>query len=142
MESPPTKEGLSLGLCPQAGASSPWGLGWQEVWVQSGIVLNPGMMQWSLPALGICLGLSPSLRQGLWWEDGPNSEVGPCVAPPLPRGFVTSDVSKHCFLFFLLFQKQTEKREFLNLWSTQKGEALAEGELGTVPTRRGTHCLR
>lgn len=28
------------------------------------------------------------------------------------------------------------------MWSAQKGEAPDKGVLGTVPTRRGTHCLR
>lgn len=51
-------------------------------------------------------------------------------------------------VFFFFFpsrfknkQATTKKKEFLNLWSTQKGEAPAEGELRTVPARRGACCL-
>lgn len=63
--------------------------------------------------------------------------------PGSRKGFVTGDVAKHHVFFPLPFQKQTsnnKKKEFLNLWSTQKGEAPAEGELRTVPARRGACC--
>lgn len=110
------------------------------------MVWNPGMVRWPLSALG----MDPSLRHGLWQEGGPNTwrgalQQGVCMAPPLPRGFVTSDVSKRHVLFFpscFKNKQTTKKKEFLNLWSTQKGEAPAKGVLGTVPTRRGTRCLR
>ena len=40
-------------------------------------------------------GAEPLSEAGGWPQ-----QWGACTAPPLPRGVVTSDVSKHRFLFF------------------------------------------
>jgi len=117
---------------------SPWRFGWWQPG-HIGVVLNPSMVQWPLPAPGSGLGLSPSLRQ----EDGPSSGVR--ARPHLCQGGL-SPVTSQSIVFFFFFpppvSKTNKKREFLNLWSTQKGEAPAEGALGTVPAGRGAHCSR
>lgn len=120
---------------------SPWGVGWQSP-RHIGIVLKLGTVQWPLPALGSSLGLNPSLRQ----EGGPNSGGGACSGvrawPHLCEGGLSPVMSQSIASFSPPILKTNKKREFLNLWSTQKGEAPAEGALGTVPARRGARCLR
>lgn len=118
----------------------PWGLEWQKP-ENIRIIPNLSMVQWPLPALGSGLGLDSSLRpegdSQQWGDPAAGCEHGPTSA----MAFVTGDVTKRGLVFFPCF-KNKQNREFVNLWSAQKGEAPDEGVLGTVPTRRGTQCLR
>lgn len=92
-------------------------------------------------ALGVVVGL------GSLSSTGPGAGDGPMAAGAVVRGAQphlgrarSSLVMLQIVFFFLLplpFQKQThrraeKKKEFLHLWSTQKGEAPAEGVLGMV----------
>lgn len=67
---------------------------------------------------------------------GVTLQQGVCVVPPLTGGFVTSDVSKHhfpFFFFFLLFQKQTKKGNFLTCGQLRKEKLPTREHWGRWP---------